>query len=282
MSEFTTYLNLFLPNFNNSPWHDEVNYNFRAIDAALNSLTGIVADGVWQNSTAYTIGQKLFDEVDGSLWRCAVDHTSRASGVMSLDRAAHPTYWETSSASQSAVLDAIAALSPVNGDFVMFTSGSVATRVNSTSAGRSMLTASNALVQKSLLGLSTVATSGAFSDLSGTGSVLMKNVQDQTFTGGLSIIPLNLGTTTGSNIVLDMGDGPLQYYTNNGAHAFAPGSDTGMIIVDITNGASAGAISLNNWTRVIGDSFSTTNGHKFRCFCSVSQAGSLLIIQAMQ
>ena len=66
------------------------------------------------------------------------------------------------------------------------------------------------------------------------------------------------------------------------AHILAPGSNAGGILLDITNGASAGAIATGGWTQVSGDLFTTTNGHKFRCHASVGQAGSLLIVQALQ
>lgn len=108
------------------------------------------------------------------------------------------------------------------------------------------------------------------------------DVEDQVVTGGASITSKDLGTVSSGTGTLDMGDCPMQHYTNNGAHTLAPGSVTGSIILDITNGASAGTITTSGWTKVSGDSFTTTNGHKFRCHCSVGNTGSLLIVQAMQ
>lgn len=108
---------------------------------------------------------------------------------------------------------------------------------------------------------------------------------DQVITGGARVTSLALGTegvvSTGT-VTLDPGDRPLQHYTNGGAHTLAPGSNTGTIVLDITNNGSAGAITTSGWTKVDGDSFTTTNGHKFRCHCSVGNAGSLLVVQAMQ
>lgn len=105
--------------------------------------------------------------------------------------------------------------------------------------------------------------------------------QDQVITGGSRVTPLPLGTITTGTVTLDPGDCPLQSYTNGGAHTLAPGSNTGYIFLDITNNASAGAITTPGWTKVVGG-FTTTNGNKFRCGCSISTAGSLLTIQAMQ
>jgi hypothetical protein len=121
-----------------------------------------------------------------------------------------------------------------------------------------------------------------FPDATGTPALL--ELQDQVITGGARVTPLALNSgnpvTTGT-LTLDPGDGPLQYYTNGGAHTLAPGSNTGYIFLDITNNGSAGAITTSGWTKVVG-AFTTTNGHKFRCGASVSNAGSLLTIQAMQ
>ena len=104
---------------------------------------------------------------------------------------------------------------------------------------------------------------------------------DQVITGGSRVTPLALGTITTGTVTLDPGDCPLQSYTNGGAHTLAPGSNTGYIFLDITNNGSAGAITTAGWTKVVG-SFATTNGYKYRCGCSISTAGSLLTIQAMQ
>ena len=108
------------------------------------------------------------------------------------------------------------------------------------------------------------------------------DVEDQTLTGGARVTSKSLGTITSGTVTPDPGDRPMQHYTNNGAHTLAPGSNTGSYLLDITNAASAGAITTSGWTKKVGDAFTTTNGHKFRCSCSVGDAGSLLVVQAMQ
>jgi hypothetical protein len=101
-------------------------------------------------------------------------------------------------------------------------------------------------------------------------------------TGGARVTSLDLGTPTGSSTVtLDPGDRPLQHLTNNAAFTLAPGSNAGSIILDVTNGASAGAITTSGFTKVVG-AFTTTNAHKFRCSVSVGNGGSLLSIQPLQ
>ena len=48
---------------------------------------------VWVVSHAYAVGNRATDSTDGSFWKCAVAHTSAASGTFAADRAAHPTFW---------------------------------------------------------------------------------------------------------------------------------------------------------------------------------------------
>lgn len=113
--------------------------------------------------------------------------------------------------------------------------------------------------------------------------VLLSDVENQAVTGGATVTPKSLGTVSSGTLTLDMGDRALQHYTNNGAHTLAPGSVPGCCILDITNAGSAGAITTSGWTRVVGAALlTTTNGHAFRCFCSVGNAGSLLVIMPMQ
>lgn len=108
------------------------------------------------------------------------------------------------------------------------------------------------------------------------------NTEDQVLTGGARVTSKDLGAVSSGTLTLDPGDRPLQHYTNNGAHTLSPGANTGSLMLDITNGASAGAITLSGWSKIVGDAFTVTSGKKFRIHCSVGSAGSLLIVQAMQ
>jgi hypothetical protein len=108
------------------------------------------------------------------------------------------------------------------------------------------------------------------------------DLEDQTLTGGARVTSKSLGTVTTGTTTPDPGDRPMQHYTNGGAHTLAPGANPGSYFLDITNNGSAGVITTSGWTKVSGDSFTTTNGHLFRCSCSIGNAGSLLNVQAMQ
>ena len=74
----------------------------------------------------------------------------------------------------------------------------------------------------------------------------------------------------------------IQNYTNAGAHALAPFSAHGTAIVDMTNNASAGAVTTSGFTKTTGDTLTTTNGNKFRYYISVGAGGSHLQKQALQ
>ena len=154
--------------------------------------------------------------------------------------------------------------------------------------GFAVRTASDTWAQRSIAGTSGKITVTNGDGVSGNPTITVGadiaqlTVADQVITGGARVTSLSLGTITSGTVTPDPGDRPMQHYTNNGAHTLAPGSNSGAYYLDITNNGSAGAITTSGWTKVSGDSFTTTNGHKFRCSCSVGDAGSLLVVQAMQ
>jgi hypothetical protein len=95
MSDFTDNYKFELPDFNVSTWHDAINTNFRTIDAAIKTALGFaVTKGPWNVSTAYVVGDRVFDTVEFTVYECAVNHTSASSGLFSAARAANPTYWD--------------------------------------------------------------------------------------------------------------------------------------------------------------------------------------------
>lgn len=83
-------------------------------------------------------------------------------------------------------------------------------------------------------------------------------------TGGATITPKDLGTKSSGTVTIAVSDCQMQAYTNGGAHTLDV-SGTGATVVVITNGASAGAITMSAFDVYLGDAFTTTNGHIFRC-----------------
>jgi hypothetical protein len=95
MSGTTAILKLTLPPFDSVPWDQALNNDLIVIDAAVGKFFGVAnLVGVWLNATAYVIGQVTVDSTDGSMWSCAVAHTSAvAPTTFSSDRATNPTFW---------------------------------------------------------------------------------------------------------------------------------------------------------------------------------------------
>lgn len=109
---------------------------------------------------------------------------------------------------------------------------------------------------------------------------ILLNTADQVVTGGALITTLDLGTKSSGTLTPDPGARPVQRVIDGGAFTLAPGSSYGSYRLDVTNNANAGAVTTSGWTKVVG-AFDTTNGHKFMCFCNISELGSLLSIQTM-
>lgn len=94
-TEFTPNYRFAKPDFNVSPWHDDVNGNFDLLDAIIFAFSGVGnIKGEWANDTVYTQGDRVIDDIDLSMWQAQVSHTSAtAPTTFAQDRAANPTYW---------------------------------------------------------------------------------------------------------------------------------------------------------------------------------------------
>ncbi len=115
-----------------------------------------------------------------------------------------------------------------------------------------------------------------------TSGVAKVDTEDQVITGGARVTSKDLGTVSTGTLTPDPGDRPLQHYSNGGAHTLAPSTNTGSFMLDITNSTAAGTITASTgWTKVIGDSLTTSSGHTFRCSVSIGSGGSLLSVTAV-
>lgn len=158
MTEYTTNLKLELPPFNNATWHDAVNGNFTVLDQFLYALTGVYVQGYWQNSTAYTVGQKILDSVDGRIYRVLVNHTSSAApATFESYRVANPTHWELVNSSDNDVGDILSAVTPAANKLIKFTSGVAATTIDITAWGQAWIAFANVGAAKTELGISSFA-----------------------------------------------------------------------------------------------------------------------------
>lgn len=90
----TANYELDVPYFDTPNWGQFIEGDLDTIDALLFAFAGIAnVQGVWTNSTAYTVGMRLVDSESGFIYECKVSHTSASSGTFDDERTAHPTYW---------------------------------------------------------------------------------------------------------------------------------------------------------------------------------------------
>jgi hypothetical protein len=87
----------------------------------------------------------------------------------------------------------------------------------------------------------------------------------QTITKGYTVTPNNIGSVSSGSVTPSAANGNYQYYTSSGAHTLAAPSADCAIDILITNGASAGAITVSGFTvgSATGSALTTTNGHRF-------------------
>lgn len=119
-------------------------------------------------------------------------------------------------------------------------------------------------------------------DLSETGAVIPDQDADLG-EAGFSLTSKNLGNLAGT-ITLTPEGGNIQHGSNNGATTIAAPTADGVynIILQITNASGAGAITLSGFTKSDGDTFTTTNGHKFLVLITKTNDCKLAIVRALQ
>lgn len=95
--ERTTNFQLPIPPSGKTPWQSYYSEAVKVLDSIVGRFIAIGGFlGAWQNSTAYTVGQKLVDTANGITYQCVVTHTSAASPTtFAQDRAARATLWTT-------------------------------------------------------------------------------------------------------------------------------------------------------------------------------------------
>ncbi|SMO73935.1 hypothetical protein SAMN06265173_11241 [Thalassovita litoralis] len=103
-----------------------------------------------------------------------------------------------------------------------------------------------------------------------------------TLTGGFNVTPFANGTRSSGTLTPDPLNGNIQTAVNGGAHTLAPPATSCTMVIQYTNNASAGTITVSGFTQVTGDDLTTTNGHDFLFFITKIGSFSLLDVRALQ
>lgn len=98
-------------------------------------------------------------------------------------------------------------------------------------------------------------------------------------TAGFAATVHDLGTISSGTTTLDEANGNLQKCVNGGAFTLAPTSNSSTVVLQVTNNASAGAVTTSGFTLTDGDSIDTGNGDDFFFYCTVIGSFSHLTVK---
>jgi len=103
-----------------------------------------------------------------------------------------------------------------------------------------------------------------------------------TFSAGTVPTVHDLGTVTTGTTTIERDNSSMQRLVANGAFTLAAESEDSSIALLITNGASAGAITLTGVTDISGDTLDTTNTNRFMLYYNTINGAVHLHIEALQ
>jgi hypothetical protein len=240
----------------------------------------LVPRGAYASGTAYVPLDVVLDQ--GSSWVARVATTGNAPPTVPTTS---NTYW-----------------------MLLAQKGADGTGTGDMLASKNLSDLADKVIAKNNLGLSAVASTGAYADLSGkptlgtaaaqnsiafataaqgaTADTALQKAGGQTISGGFNLTPNNLGTISSGTLTPAPLPGNYAYLTRNGAFTLAvPATDCAMDLF-VTNGASAGALTFAAGYKAAagntGDPLTTTSGAVFVISILRVNGVSTYLIKALQ
>lgn len=107
---------------------------------------------------------------------------------------------------------------------------------------------------------------------------------DDALTGGYTTTADDDGTFSTGTYTPTPAGGNMKRIINGGAFTLAAPTASGdyTLVIQITNNASAGAITLSGFSRTIGNPFTTTNGHDFMVYVTKLNGFTVANVVALQ
>lgn len=107
---------------------------------------------------------------------------------------------------------------------------------------------------------------------------------DDELTGGYTTTADNDGTQSSGTYTPTPAGGNIKRIVNGGAFTLAAPSAAGdyTLIIQMTNNASAGAVTLSGFTKASGAAFTTTDGHDFMLYIAKVNGFTHLQVEALQ
>jgi len=94
MTQYSAHFRIPIPDFEQEPWHDELETSLRQVDQAIYEALFAAGAALWENDHEYFVGDIALDDIDGQLYVCAINHTSPSTPVtFTTFRGANPTFW---------------------------------------------------------------------------------------------------------------------------------------------------------------------------------------------
>lgn len=132
-----------------------------------------------------------------------------------------------------------------------------------------------------ILAVNSGATALGFSSPLTIGLVTLAD-KNQPLSAGFRVTPLNVGTA-GASLTINYGSGTMQRFITNAALTINAATTDGACDILVTNGASAGTITVSGFGGAsTGDAYGTTSGNKFIFMSRTINGSSTYAWKAMQ